>query len=397
MKVAFIIPLTSRNRLWENINESYLVKYTLTSFKLNEDEKHSIWWYFGIDEGEKIYTEEELKKLAPNVKVFTVEHEKGDIVDIWNKLFKLAYDDGMDYFYQCGDDIKFYNNSSGWLSESIKLLQENDDIGTSGCISDRTILKLTQSLVSRKHMEIFGYYFPPSITNLGCDEWLNYVYQPFFYFPIDRMKYFNHSSAPRYDNRTTYYPCLKFSVQASRKILSDYLDKNQMIIKIPIPEENRLEKLNKAFTRIHVENPELYRRALVVLDDKHTVYSPNRIDNIKKYFYKHPYIDIMGCYNVPFKLNEIEKKELNTEFKIYKKSNFNNIFLESMSFRLSFLKHHKFRPETEEDVSIYEMGDYIALGVQKYNKHIEYINETSLNNYLLYLVKNYNFLLQKFN
>ena len=26
---------------------------------------------------------------------------------MWNVLFKQAYDDGCDYFYQCGDDIEF--------------------------------------------------------------------------------------------------------------------------------------------------------------------------------------------------------------------------------------------------------------------------------------------------
>ena len=37
-------------------------------------------------------------------------------------------------------------------------------------------LKLTQTLVSRKHYNIFQFYFPEEIQNWFCYNWLNDVY-----------------------------------------------------------------------------------------------------------------------------------------------------------------------------------------------------------------------------
>ena len=53
---------------------------------------------------------------------------------------------------------------------------ENNDIGVSGPVNNNPRI-LTQSMVSRKHMEIFGYYFPEEIINWFCDDWINEVYK----------------------------------------------------------------------------------------------------------------------------------------------------------------------------------------------------------------------------
>ena len=99
---------------------------------------------------------------------------KGYLTQMWNYLFRLAYNDGNDYFYQCGDDIIFQNID--WLSECIKQLKKQKDIGVCGPINPPNYKILTQTLVSRKHWEIFGCYFPPQIKNWWCDDWINYVY-----------------------------------------------------------------------------------------------------------------------------------------------------------------------------------------------------------------------------
>ena len=67
---------------------------------------------------------------------------------MWNILFKKAYDDNYDYFYQCGDDIEF-NNSKQIFDLSIENLKKKNNIGVSGPYTingKRTIL--TQSFVS---------------------------------------------------------------------------------------------------------------------------------------------------------------------------------------------------------------------------------------------------------
>ena len=41
--------------------------------------------------------------------------EKGWVTKMWNRAFKMAYDDGCDYFYQCGDDMQF--KTKGWIND----------------------------------------------------------------------------------------------------------------------------------------------------------------------------------------------------------------------------------------------------------------------------------------
>jgi len=59
---------------------------------------------------------------------------------------------------------------------------------------------LTQSLVSRKHIEIFGYYFNPKITNWGCDNWINGVYHTEYLYRINThtLENIGDAMAPRY-------------------------------------------------------------------------------------------------------------------------------------------------------------------------------------------------------
>ena len=100
---------------------------------------------------------------------------------MWNVLFKKAYEDGCDYFYQCGDDICF--KTEGWVNDCIKTLIKNRNIGLTGPINNNSSI-LTQAFVSRKHMEIFGWFFPKEIKNWCCDDWYNMVYYPKYLYPL---------------------------------------------------------------------------------------------------------------------------------------------------------------------------------------------------------------------
>jgi hypothetical protein len=57
---------------------------------------------------------------------------------------------------------------------------------------------LTQTFVSRKHMDIFGFYFPEEIKNWFCDDWITNVYiSKNKYWPI-RKRILNKGGEPRY-------------------------------------------------------------------------------------------------------------------------------------------------------------------------------------------------------
>lgn len=208
-KIAMLIITTSNKRdTWNNIKDSYLYNMTLKTFLLTMDKENKYKFYIGIDKDDRIFDrkdeQEEImrfSKVFPNIDFEFIVYdnskiEKGHVTKMWNILFKKAYDDKFDYFYQCGDDINF--KTKGWINHSIKVLKSNNNIGLTGPINNNNRI-LTQSFVSRKHMEIFGWYFPEQIKNWCCDDWYNMVYHPNYLYPLTQYYAENGGGEPRYD------------------------------------------------------------------------------------------------------------------------------------------------------------------------------------------------------
>ena len=115
---------------------------------------------------------------------------------MWNVLFKKAYDEKCDYFFQCGDDIEY--KTKNWIKDCIEILKKNNNVGLTGPINNNARL-LTQSFVSRNHMIMFNYYFPPEIINWFCDDWINEVYRCIGrFFPLKQHFCINMGGEPRY-------------------------------------------------------------------------------------------------------------------------------------------------------------------------------------------------------
>jgi hypothetical protein len=57
MKIALIIPCTSKNRPWTNIKESYLFNLTFKTFLLTQDKEHEYHFYLGIDNDDTLFNE----------------------------------------------------------------------------------------------------------------------------------------------------------------------------------------------------------------------------------------------------------------------------------------------------------------------------------------------------
>ena len=237
MKVAFLIPSTTRKRPWRKMEDTYLYKIFGQSFirTASDDIEYTI--YINIDAHDPIYSKTVEKNkfislIGEKAKIKFISDgqiSKGYLTQMWNYLFRLAYDDGNDYFYQCGDDILFQNID--WLSECIEQLKKQNDIGVCGPISPPNYNILTQTLVSRKHWEIFGFYFPPQIKNWWCDDWINYVYSPHYIKKMNHLIAGNKGGEPRYerpninDNNAFRNLCLRLTVQGKRRI-KDYLGRS---------------------------------------------------------------------------------------------------------------------------------------------------------------------------
>lgn len=190
MSVALLIPSTSRKRPWKTIRDSTFVKVfcpTLHQTTSRYACKKKI--FFGVDWDDPLLAtlsaqkelENIVKELLPecSIQYVTFEGDKikrGHLTAMWNVLFRIAYDQGFDYFYQCGDDVEFL--TLGWMNKCVEKL---DSCGQVGCVGPIDYPMgfgfLTQSFVSRKHMEIFGWYFPEEIVNWHCDYWISKTYQ----------------------------------------------------------------------------------------------------------------------------------------------------------------------------------------------------------------------------
>ena len=206
MKVALIIPSTSKGRTWISIEESYLYENTMNSFLLTYNPEHNYTFYIGIDKNDPVYDNEVHKEVlrtlchnAENVDIKFIYMdgiESGHLTVMWNRLFESAYNDGCNYFFQCGDDIEF--KTKHWVNDCISTLKKSNDVGLTGPINNNPRI-LTQSFVSRKHMELFGYYFPSEIINWFCDDWINGVYKEINrFYPLGQHLCINMGGNPRY-------------------------------------------------------------------------------------------------------------------------------------------------------------------------------------------------------
>jgi hypothetical protein len=204
MKVGLLVPCTSKGRQWTNIKQTYFYNLTFKTFLMNQDKEHEYHFYLGVDNDDPIFTnaaEQDVIRRFTNIfknihiHFVVLNIQKGFLTKMWNELYKLAYTSGCEYFYQCGDDIHFH--TAGWVNDSINTLVLSNGVGLTGPINNNNRI-LTQAFVSRKHMEIFGYFFPENILNWGCDDWYNHVYQPNHFFPLKNHFCSNEGGEPRY-------------------------------------------------------------------------------------------------------------------------------------------------------------------------------------------------------
>lgn len=210
IKIALLVPTTSNKKEWKNVNDTFLVNILIKSLKtiinrkqVNTPIKYKL--FIGIDRDDKIFdvknNQNEISNLINDycdIEFIYLDIEKGHLSKAWNILFKKAYDDNYDYFYQCGDDIDF-NNNKNYFVKLITILRRQNNYGVTGALCLQRNDILTQSFVSRRHMELFGFYFPEEIRNWFVDDWISNIYKEQYYKPYNGGKIKNIGGKPRYE------------------------------------------------------------------------------------------------------------------------------------------------------------------------------------------------------
>lgn len=99
MKIALIIPSTSKDRDWQSFKDSYLFQMTLKTFFTTFDKEHEYNIYIGIDRGDPIYDNSDqqyqFKRFVSIMKNTTIHFvymddiAKGHLTKMWNVLLNL--------------------------------------------------------------------------------------------------------------------------------------------------------------------------------------------------------------------------------------------------------------------------------------------------------------------
>lgn len=94
-------------------------------------------------------------------------------------MASAAYNDGCHYFYQVNDDLELVSHDwSRTLTERLKSNPVFPGLGVAGPQDTRRPRAdlMTQAFVSRIHLHIFGYFYPPLFSNWWSDDWISMVY-----------------------------------------------------------------------------------------------------------------------------------------------------------------------------------------------------------------------------
>tara|TARA_B100000963_G_C22613373_1_gene666025 strand:- start:1417 stop:2214 length:798 start_codon:yes stop_codon:yes gene_type:complete len=253
-KIGILIPSTSKHRNWTTIQETYLTKYTIKTFLMTYNEEHTYIFYIGIDENDYILdnsdNQNKIMKIIDqysNIEIKFIQMtniQKGHLTKMWNILFQKAYHENCDYFFQCGDDISF--ETKNWINDSILTLKKHNNIGLTGPINNNFRI-LTQAFVSRKHMEIFGSFFPEIIINWCCDDWYNLVYKPNYFFPLNKHYCINKGGKPRYEinNNSNFKYEINKNITQLRNKVAILAEKDKIILHNFISINKNKKKNNK--------------------------------------------------------------------------------------------------------------------------------------------------------
>jgi hypothetical protein len=233
--IAFLVPSTSRNRDWEKLDDTYLYKYLLPSI-LPVCKDFKIKVFIGYDNDDELYGKDSnwLPQFYPPYKCdkegvkFELEWVKcsgmkGMPTSVWNHIGHTAIAQDFEYFMVLGDDI-VCDKRKEWLGVFLKNLNKNKNIGFSAGYSNNDRIP-TQFLIHKTHIDIFGYIYPPTIKNWGCDDWMVEIYDEKYGYWNKEYKLYNVGGDPRYE---VEFPrkYIHMLVNRHKKFIKNYVEKN---------------------------------------------------------------------------------------------------------------------------------------------------------------------------
>jgi hypothetical protein len=214
--IAIGFPSTTKGNKKPTIDNIPLMKTMLPSLLQSidqNDDRYLYILYMAFDESDAFYSRPEVQRqlerqVMKRAEGYNIQFQMIKCVDshgwvsfLWNAVFQYAMDDGVDYFYQINDDIRFVTRQ--WTESFIGMLKNNPlypNLGVTGPFDKGNLNLFTQAFVSRVHYEIFGYLYPYIFKNWFSDDWLSAVYNPIrSSFKIKKFIHNTQSYGTRYE------------------------------------------------------------------------------------------------------------------------------------------------------------------------------------------------------
>jgi len=241
--IAILIPITSNKRNWTTFKETDFYSYFLKSFFATYNVEHNYIIYLGIDKDDKLYNQkiiqEEINRFINIMKNASVQFHffdnlkyKGKPCWIWNELFKIAIKENNDYYVQCGSDISFIDKN--WVDCAINNLDCQDGLGVVGLTDQGRKERnqqdnlLTQTMVTKKHYDIFEFYFPWNLPSWASDNWIGDIYYKENLKKTIPHRLYNLGGNPRYDVPTDYIDNYKKAKKKYEKHIKKFISQNDL-------------------------------------------------------------------------------------------------------------------------------------------------------------------------
>ncbi len=178
-KVVFIIPSTSRNMNYANVESCSLLKILYSSLqKLDLSKRYT--FLIGTDDDDDFYnknTEAIKAKLPENFHFHKLNNFDKSYVCIVNQLADIAMQKyNAQYVYVFADDLEVYELDF-IERDFIPYFKANGDSCLGWGVDKTNMALCTHPFVNKKHIEKLGYFYPPAIKNWFCDDWIHRLYE----------------------------------------------------------------------------------------------------------------------------------------------------------------------------------------------------------------------------
>ena len=167
----------------------------------------------------------ELELLARPVQVrwCVVDNPSRKPGPVFNNASAQAIHEGCDYLYRVNDDSEMQTE---WTGEFIKALSDMQpaNVGVAGptCMQGNTAI-LTHDFVHKTHHAIFGFHYPPTLTDWWLDDWITSVYGPDRTRKLPHVSVWHHLEDTRYTVTFSNKEKLHHEITLGQQQLASYL------------------------------------------------------------------------------------------------------------------------------------------------------------------------------